>query len=360
MESNSTQWSALLASLKELISWCNSQQNQILINKQQLQPDINIVSKQICENKVFMCNIEYKKSIIESTLASAKLYYDDRVKFIELSTEQEPIETNDDANKNISFAGIKKKLSSKKRKNENRMKELKIDESCDKTSETSKRESSVAIENEDEDLDDEDDDQFNGTINNKMTPNELAKHLVNKIDRKVQLLDRLWQELNRQALNYNNTLLRFHQNLQEVYKLFDTVGQSLNEHEVMASSLNVSVSGIESDKLADELDRVKNFQLKVSAQQPMIDEMCVKFAEIGQELRRCDSKCAVNVGFNSKFDDLNLRWTNLQGELQEKYLHMYSLMESSGASIFLKLTDSVHAPWQRGISATNKVPYYIK
>ena len=140
LESNSTQWSALLSSLKELTHWCKSQQQQIVIKKKELQPDINIINKQIEENKVFMCNIEYKKSIIESSLTSAKLYYDDRVKFIELSseevlvensTEEASQETMTETQSNISLSNLKKRLSSKKKKNENK---LKISEDIEKES----------------------------------------------------------------------------------------------------------------------------------------------------------------------------------------------------------------------------------
>ncbi len=365
LESNSTQWSALLSSLKELILWCQSQQNQIVIRKQELQPDINTVSKQINENKVFMCNIEYKKSIIESSLASAKLYYDDRVAFIELSAEQdEPTSTATDeaCTTTTALSGLRKKFSSKKRKNESKMKELKIDEGHDPLN----NRASTAIDNnnsnEDEYLDDDDDDMTFNALNYNMSPSEIAKHLVSKIDKKVQLLDRLWQDLNRQAVAYNNILLNFHSNLQHVHKSFESIGQRLNENEQQLAVLNsASVSEIESDKLAAELERVKNFQLRLSSQQTLIDDMCTRFNDINQDLKDFGSKPnAAASSFNAKFDDLNLRWSNVQSQLQEKYLHMYSLIESSGASIFLKLADSVQSPWQRGISTANKVPYYIK
>jgi hypothetical protein len=97
----------------------------------------------------------------------------------------------------------------------------------------------------------------------------------------------------------------------------------------------------------------------MNSHQSLVDEMGAKFDEIGHVLRQCESKGAAPA-FSAKFGDLSLRWANLQGHLQEKYLHVYSLIESSGASIFLKLAESVQPPWQRGISATNKVPYYIK
>lgn len=123
--------------------WCKSQQQQIIIKKQELQPDITIINKQIEENKVFMCNIEYKKSIIESSLTSAKLYYDDRVKFIELSTDDTLTENdtnnleetsqaiNSESQSNLSLSKLKKRLSSRKKKNENK---LKISEDAEKDS----------------------------------------------------------------------------------------------------------------------------------------------------------------------------------------------------------------------------------
>ena len=76
-----------------------------------------------------MCSLEYKKPLIESTLASAKLFYDDmRAKGLEEAKPQEaePCGANETAG--LSLSGIKKRLSSRKRKNEARMKELKIEE----------------------------------------------------------------------------------------------------------------------------------------------------------------------------------------------------------------------------------------
>lgn len=309
-----------------------------------------------------MCNIEYKKSIIESTLASAKLYYDDmRVKSIEQSATEvredytSKEQTSGTANEasGISFLGIKRRLSSRKRKNEAQRKELKIDEGINSNDKSENKEINDGVNDEYDDLDEND----LSTNKYNMEPNELAKHLVGKIDRKVQLLDRLWQELNRQALNYNNSLLDFSQNLQQIHKSFEQVGQRLDETEQLADMSINSVSEIASDQLTEELERVKQLQLRVSSYQPLVDDMGTRFTEISRELQ---SNTVSVAAFNGKFDDLNLRWSNLQSQLQEKYLHIYSLIESSGASIFLKLADSVQPPWQRGISATNKVPYYIK
>ena len=190
-------------------------------------------------------------------------------------------------------------------------------------------------------------------------------NLIKKIDKKVQQLDRIWQELNRNSLNYNNLLYNFYQNLQNLNNSFELVSQKLNENEHLIAKLN-TVSEIDSDKLSDELEKVKNFQLRISSYQPLIDDMCTQFTNINQELQSCGSLNENNLitdaqtTLNSKFDDLNLRWSNIQSQLQEKYLHMYSLIESSGADIFLKLSDSVQPPWQRSVSSNNKVPYYIK
>lgn len=355
-----------------------------------------------------MCNIEYKKSIIESTLASAKLYYDDRVKNIELTTREAKAAASAAAsqinNSNLvgnsansgagaassALSGLKKKLSSKKRKDKrSSFQELKINEETDQKDDDDKQQQQLQqheetnILNDDEvdnDIETDNDNENFIDLENSLTlsPNEIASHLVNKIDRKVQLLDRLWQELNRQSLNYNNILLNFYQNLQQLNKSFELVNQKLNENEQLVSKIS-NIGEIESEKLADELEKIKNFQLRMSTYQPLIDDMCTQYTNVMQELQHCGSisngantvqtatgtpisaqQAAVLAAFNTKFDDINLRWSNLQNQLQENYLHIYSLIESSGANIFLKLADSVQSPWQRGISSSNKVPYYIK
>lgn len=362
-----------------------------------------------------MCNIEYKKSIIESTLASAKLYYDDRVKSIDLTANNlasdgaanagakketaiatTPTAATTPTSTSSSLFGLRKKLSSKKKKEKkSSLQELKIKEDTEKESPVGEAADSNHYDLTEHNLhhqqhqqhDYEDnldlmddnlvDDEFDLLLNGNpnMTPNELATHLINKIDRKVQLLDRLWQELNRQSLNYNNMLINFYNNLQLLYKSFELVNQKLNQHEQQAAKINI-VNQIESDKLAEELEIVKTFQLKISSYQPLIDNMCTHYANIIQELQQCGSVYIRNqqqsiidqinmsssgtTSMTAKFDDLNLRWSNLQNLLQENYLHLYSLIESSGADIFIKLADSVQSPWQRAVSANNKIPYYIK
>jgi uncharacterized protein (DUF2344 family) len=321
-----------------------------------------------------MCNIEYKKSIIESTLASSRLYYDDRIRDIETApvqpvpvsttgnqTNQSPGMTHNSTGSALS--GIKKKLSSKKKK-EKKMNELKINEDNDK--ENAGLEANIQLDSNqyEFELNDDADDNDLETLIKQLAPNELAQLLVTKIDKKSQLLERLWQELNKQALIYNNILINFYQNVQQISKSFEIVNQKLNENEKLVAQISTS-NEIESEKLAQELERIKNLQLLLSSYQPLIDDMSLQYTNIIQELQNCSPNGkAMNtqsvILFRSKFDDLNLRWSNLQNQLQEKYLNMYSLVESSGANIFLKLAESVQSPWQRSISATNKVPYYMK
>ncbi len=407
MESNSAQWSALLNSLKELIQWCKTQQQEISHRKKNLQPDLNLIVKQINENKVFMCNVEYKKSIIESTLASAKLYYDDRLKSNEQlnnNIKEAAVHSNNNLNNtskpndapsvnvNGSISGglfnLKKRLSLRKSKKnkENSKEEAENGFNKNELCETSLNNDTINIQVIDYDEDSGDEhyveplDFFAAASSSQQQPSEIAALLVSKIDRKVQILDRLWQDLNRQSLAYNNILINFYQNFLLLNKSFEMCDQKINENEQLIAQEIGQVSEIESDKLAEELEKVKQFQLKVSSFQPLIDNMCTNYANIMQDLAHTNflnkKESSQNVLIESsnlehsrlvnssssiyaKFDDLNLRWTNLQNQLQETYLHIYSLIESSGADIFLKLSDSVQTPWQRGISA-NKVPYYIK
>jgi hypothetical protein len=52
LESNSTQWAALLASLRQLVLWCGSQRDQVRLEQRQLLPDAAALAKQIDDNKV--------------------------------------------------------------------------------------------------------------------------------------------------------------------------------------------------------------------------------------------------------------------------------------------------------------------
>lgn len=388
--------------------------------------------------------MEYKKSIIESTLASAKLYYDDRIKSIEASAAAEAsmattttsaaatattqaapqTETSNGGGGSksqiYSLFGLKRRMSStssskkkggaketsssSSKKSITSTSELKIKEDSDHHHETTTNGESQQQYHqgggEETDLDTaeqhgtENENELEALVSGEMSASEKASLLAAKIERSVQTLDRVWQELNRQALAYNNLLVNFGNNLQLLQKAFESVQARLNENEAVAAKMNV-VNQIESEKLADELEKVKNFQLKISSYQPYMDNLCNHYTNVIQELQNCDSTAtaAVQAGsggededeyneaaaaeavgsmiggksngralanIKAKFEDLNLRWSNLQNQLQENYLHLYSLIESSGADIFIKLADSVQSPWQRAVSANNKIPYYIK
>ena len=343
-----------------------------------------------------MCNVEYKKSIIESTLASAKLYYDDRIKNIDLTPTKasaaaekpEPqTEAEPETNKSFSIFGLKRRKSSSSKsssskKDKKLLQELKIKEDGETNGgeiELNGDSHHLTDHMEDENEAQADENELEQVLaNTTLTSDEKSAILVGKIERNVHTLDRLWGELNRQSLNYNNTLINVFNNLQLLQKAFEVVQAKLNENEAVLGKINV-VNQIESDKLADELEKVKQFQLKVSSYQPYVDSMCTHYTNVMQELQTCESSYlqALNdsaavaddeevkmvlkqPNITSKFDDLNLRWSNLQNKLQENYLHLYSLIESSGADIFIKLADSVQPPWQRAVSANNKIPYYIK
>lgn len=404
LESNSTQWFVLLSSLKELIEWCKEQQKQILLSKHSLQPDLNVINRQLIENKVLANNIEYKKPIIESTLASAKLYYDDRITSnkmkrnddddqrisetdiisdsslasspttYEPTTQQElPASTNS----NSILNGLKKKINSKKKKHNNTnseylmMMDLKIKEDIDdKEKENNEIEiKKLQAENEEEFDDDEIEESTLFLDDPNLKPNEIADILVSKIEKNVKILDKLWQELNRQSLNFTTLLLSLHQMLTQINKSFELINQKINEKEqIINRSFNGSIDEIEHDKLAEEFESVKNFQLHLSSLQPLIDEISSLYLKVNQLLEQCGNSLNLNrsstqseIIFKAKYDDLNQQWNIIQNKLQKKYLNLHSLIESSGANIFLKLVnESVQSPWQRSVSNSNKVPYYIK
>ena len=153
-----------------------------------------------------------------------------------------------------------------------------------------------------------------------------------------------------------------YQSFQQLNKIFDLINQKLNEHEHLISKLddyneeNKEKLINENDKLAGNLDRIKSLQLLLFSYQSLIEDMSLKYRNLKDELVNISSNV---VSIDDKFNDLNKRWLTLNNLLQEKYNNLYNLIEISGADIFLKLSESVQTPWQRGVSQINKLPYYI-
>ena len=146
-----------------------------------------------------MCNIDYKKSIIESTLTSAKLFHDDRLDTIEPTTTPSPppptaaeIPTHASSS---SLSNLKKRFSSSSSTSSSRKKKsdrhsvteiLKIKEDTDPTTINNNESSSSLSQHnyvnqdltiaESDDYEQEDfDDEFNIISNKNLTQHEIGR-----------------------------------------------------------------------------------------------------------------------------------------------------------------------------------------
>ena len=302
MESNSSQWTALLNSLKELITWCRNQTNQIDSRKQSVQTDTSLLQKQINEFKVnlneynslsnfnefflkvFMCNVEYKKSIIESTINSAKLY-------------------NNENDKKSAYD---------------------VDDNID------------LLELNDLNIDEEINDDFLSII--QMNETEQSKFIINKIETKVKILKYFWKKLNKRTQDYNFYLINLYQSLQQLNKICDSVNQKFNEYEQLISKLEEYSENSkeklinENEKLAENLNYIKNLQSGLNKCQSQIEDMNLKYRNLKDELIQISPPV---ISIDDRCNDLNKRWLALNSLLQEKYDNLYNLIEISGADIFL-------------------------
>lgn len=315
LESNTLHWSALITSLNDLINWCKTQHNQIILKKKSIQPDSINLQRHINEFKVFMCNIEYKKSIIESTINSAKLFYND-----------------------------KKKVTGKVMNGN--------DESDDDDDEY-----------EDELIIDQDIETQEDFINIlSMDEIQQAEFIVNKVEKKLENLQNLWRKLNKNTTSFNERLIKIAHDIQLLNRTFDNLNLKLNESETQIIKLNVP-ENIDNEQLAEELDSIKCLQNKVASYQALVDDMSLKYNNFNHDINQLvisKNNLIANSSIESKYQDLIRRWTHLTNLLQEKYTNLYNFIEITGANIFLKLNESVQQPWQRGILSHNKLPYYIK
>ena len=112
----------------------------------------------------------------------------------------------------------------------------------------------------------EEEQEWFGASESQMEPDELAKHLVGKIERKAALLERLWQEVKREAAAHSERLVAFDATLQRLQRCFEQVAQRLDESEGLAQRLlPLPVSEVAADQLAEELERVKSLQSQVNS-----------------------------------------------------------------------------------------------
>lgn len=149
-----------------------------------------------------MCNIDYKKSIIESTLTSAKLFHDDRLDTIEPiptpSPPSPPTITHEIPThvSSSSLSNLKKRFSSSSSTSSSRKKKterhsvteiLKIKEDTDQTTNINNNESSSSLSQhnyvnqdlttaESDEYEQEDfDDEFNIISNKNLTQHEIGR-----------------------------------------------------------------------------------------------------------------------------------------------------------------------------------------
>jgi hypothetical protein len=125
-----------------------------------------------------MCNVEYKKSLIESTINSAKLYNHEKDKN-SVNNDVDDLEIN----------------------------ELNIDEQLN--------------------------DDFLSII--QLDEMEQSKFIINKIEIKVKILKYLWKKLNKKTQEHSFYLFNLYQSFQHLNKIFDTLNQKFNEYENLIS-----------------------------------------------------------------------------------------------------------------------------
>ena len=209
---------------------------------------------------------------------------------------------------------------------------------------------------------------FTYSISDFDIDNKDERTIMAKLSHKVTTLENLWVHLYQNFTNYELKLHSFYQNLILLNKSFVNVTQKLEENETVLENLNSTIDHNEisdENQLTDNLEKVKIFQISITSLQPIVEEMNQNFVNLSHDLEYFneDQNNILNLelthNLQTKYDDLNLRWSTLQQHIQEIYLHLYSLAETPESNIFFKLSSSVQPPWQRSISA-NKIPYYIK
>jgi hypothetical protein len=203
-----------------------------------------------------------------------------------------------------------------------------------------------------------------------------ADYVVNKIQKKVRLLDFTWSVLNTKTNEYSQYLLNTHKTLFDLNKSYDTLCQAINESEQQISELNLStqvvhevtsaektsvyVSSIE--KIIENLNKLKVIQINLNTNLSLIEDVKVKYEGL-----KAQCSTTTSTDFDLKFTNLFKRWSNLISLLNDNYTKLCGMIDmySSGSGdsvggLYLQLNNSVQAPWQRAVSSANKVPYYIK
>lgn len=186
------------------------------------------------------------------------------------------------------------------------------------------------------------------------------------MEKKVAYLEKKWQSLNKDFVNFEQKIHSFYQNLLLLNRSFINVNQKLEENETILEGLSSNLDHneiLDENQLTENLEKVKIFQISATALQPLIEDMNKNFSNLSLDIQYLSQTIDLNVEsihhIQNKYDDLNLRWTSLQQHIQEIFLNLYSMAETPESNIFFKLSASVQPPWQRSISK-NKIPYYIK
>ncbi|CAF0734066.1 unnamed protein product [Brachionus calyciflorus] len=296
LESNSNaECGAVLKSLIDLKSWCKSKECELNDMKKQVQPDVNLVAKLLEDANIFRSNVEFKKSLIENTLFTAKSHLKSQ-----LSSEltNEPVLQSDDESE--SDIDKKDELTILKKINQ-KIKSLDLNWT-DLNQNFSNYEQKIH------------------SLYQTLTQlNKSFSNVAQKLDENETILDSLNSSIDHNEISDENQLT---ENLEKV-KMFQI---SINTMQSNIEEMNNHFSNLNQD--LQFFDQTNNLSL-----------------DLMQNIQ-------------NKYDDLNLRWSSLQQHIQEIYLHLYSLAETPESNIFFKLSGSVQPPWQRSISS-NKIPYYI-
>jgi hypothetical protein len=277
--------------------------------------------------KVFQCNVEYKRSLIDSTISSARLYYNDDV----ATTPANNVDLVDDDGHEFDIE-------------EDELKKLQ-------------------------------------GIRNKT---EQAQYVIGKIQKKVKHLESTWSILNKNTAEFNQYLVNMHRALFDLNRPYDALCQVINDNERQINDLNQSTiqtmvhgdgasrvtdtngtSPTSVEKIIDNLNKLKAIQISLNANMALIEDVKTKY----ENLKLQSGTGSKLSEFDLKYTTLFKRWSNLISQLNASYTRLCGLIDMysnegdsatiGSGSLYLQLTNSVQAPWQRAISSTNKTPYYI-
>ncbi|XP_043913050.1 dystrophin-related protein 2 isoform X2 [Protopterus annectens] len=187
--------------------------------------------------------------------------------------------------------------------------------------------------------------------NKDVSPRRRVHNISRFVWKQANVTSELWEKLTARCIDRHKHIERTLERLLELKGAMEQLAVTLNQGETVRDAWE-PVGDLFIDSLQEHIEATKLFKEELSP----LKEGLKQVNDLAHQLAISDVHLSTENA--RSLEQLNTRWKQLQGTLEERLKQLQDAHRDFGPGSQHFLSTSVQVPWERAISP-NKVPYYI-